>query len=40
MSLEHRKRTLELNMAERRQEISVQMELMQARNALGGAKHV
>jgi hypothetical protein len=30
MSLEHRKRALDLGMAERRQEISVQMELMQA----------
>lgn len=29
MSLEHRKRALELGMEERRQEISVQMELMQ-----------
>ncbi|GAB4818571.1 hypothetical protein N2152v2_005617 [Parachlorella kessleri] len=34
MSLEHRKRALELNMTERRQEISVQMELMQGESRL------
>lgn len=34
MSLEHRKRALELGMEERRQEISVQMELMQGESRL------
>lgn len=34
MSLEHRKRALELGMAERQQEIAVQMELMQVGGGL------